>query len=57
MDETRDKKDDFRSGKEQTSDELHRMYKEMTDPEEIEKARLKKMRNENVQEQIEDNGF
>lgn len=52
-----EKVNDFRGGQQQSSEELHRMYKEMTDPEEIEKARLKKQRAENVQEQIEDNGF
>ena len=36
--------DQLRSGKQQISDELHTMYKRLTDPEEIEKARIERER-------------
>lgn len=48
---------DFRSGTQQISDEFHEMYRKMTDPEEIEKEKLKTTRKDYVAEQTEDSGL
>lgn len=47
----------MRSGKQQVKDEFAAVYKQMTDPEEIEKARIKKERDEKISQQKEDYGI
>lgn len=49
--------DEIRSSTQQISDEFHEMYRQMTDPEEIEKQKLKQTRKEYVDEQKEDSGI
>jgi hypothetical protein len=49
--------DDLRSSKEQLKDELDLMFKQMTDPEELEKARDKKIRDKNLTELEQDYGI
>lgn len=46
----------MRSSQQQLIDELHELYKIMTDPEEQEKQRLKKQRLENIREMESDYG-
>ncbi len=48
---------DIRSGKRQMNDEIHEMYRLMTDPEEQEKERIAKEENEQLEAIIEDAGL
>ncbi len=46
-----------RSGQQQMNDEIHEMYKLMTDPEEQEKQRIAKEEDEQLEAIIEDAGL
>jgi hypothetical protein len=47
----------MRSSKQQLQDELDQMYKELTDPEEIQKRKVIKQREQSVKYQTEDYGL
>jgi hypothetical protein len=47
----------MRSGKQQVKEEFGELYKQFTDPVEIEKAKIKKERDEKINEQKEDYGI
>lgn len=48
---------DLRSSKQQLKDELNQMYREFTDPEEREKARVKRDRENDVNDMATDLGL